>query len=76
MDNGTGDADVELPLHTVLYVNTAPEWCSGLKAQRLSARGITTDTLVRIQAVSQPDVIGSPVGRRTIGPASYGFGLV
>ena len=39
-----------------------------------SAGGITTDILVRIQAVSQPAVLGSPIGQRTIGPASFGFG--
>ena len=39
----------------------------------LSARGVSTGTLVRIQAVSQPTVIGSPIGRRTVGPASSGF---
>jgi hypothetical protein len=32
------------------------------KALHLSARGVTTDTLVQIQAVSQQAVIGSPIG--------------
>jgi hypothetical protein len=31
-------------------------------------------SLVWIQAVSQPAVIGSPIGQRIIGPASSGFG--
>ena len=44
------------------------------KALHLSARGNTTDTLVRIQAVSQPAVARTPIGRRTIGPASSGLG--
>ena len=46
------------------------------KALQLSARGVTTDTLVRTQAVSQPAVIESPTGRRTIGPASSGLACV
>ena len=45
-----------------------------LEALHLSARGFTTETLVRIQAVSQPAVIESPIGRCTIGPVSSGFG--
>jgi hypothetical protein len=32
------------------------------KALYLSVTGVTTDTLVRNQAVSQPAVIGSPIG--------------
>ena len=44
------------------------------KALHLSVRGVTTDTLVRFQAVSQPAVIGSIIGRCTIGPASSEFG--
>ena len=44
------------------------------KALYLSARGVTTDPLVRFRALSQPAMIWSPIGRRTIGPASSGFG--
>jgi hypothetical protein len=33
-------------------------------------------TLVRFQALSQPAVIGSPIGRRIIGPVSLGLGFV
>ena len=44
------------------------------KALHLSARGVTTDTLVRVQAVSQLAVVRSPIGRCTIGPVSSGFG--
>jgi hypothetical protein len=43
-----------------------------LNGLHLSARGVTTHTLARIQAVSQPDVFGSSMGRRTIVPASSG----
>jgi hypothetical protein len=43
------------------------------KALYLNARGVTTDPGC-IQAVSHPAVIGSPIGQRTIGPASSGFG--
>ena len=32
-------------------------------------------TLARFQAVSQPAVIESPIGRRIIGPASSGLGF-
>ena len=46
----------------------------GSKALHLSARGITTDTLVQIQAVSQPAVTGSPIRRCITGPVSSGFG--
>ena len=42
-------------------------------AQHLSAGDITTDTLVRFQAVSQLAVIGSPIGQCTIGPAASGL---
>ena len=41
------------------------------KALHRSAGDVTTDTLARFQ-VSQPAVIGSPIGRRTIVPASSG----
>ena len=44
------------------------------KALHLNASGVTTDTLVRVQAVSQPAVIGSSIGQLTIGPASSGVG--
>uniref|UniRef100_A0AAZ3QB03 Uncharacterized protein n=1 Tax=Oncorhynchus tshawytscha TaxID=74940 RepID=A0AAZ3QB03_ONCTS len=49
------------------------EWCSGLR-HYISVQEASLLSLVRIQAVSHPDVIGSPIGRRTIGPASSGFG--
>ena len=45
------------------------------KALHLSARGVTTDTLVWIEALSQPAVFGSPTRRHTIGPALSEFGL-
>ena len=45
----------------------APKWRSG-------PRHCISDTLVRIQTVSQLDVIGSPIGLHTIGPASSVFG--
>ena len=51
-------------LHTQREKNLRPLRNSGAhtKALHLSARGVTTDTLVRIQAVSHPAVIGSPTG--------------
>ena len=44
------------------------------KALHLSARGVTTDTLVSIQAVSQPAMIVSLIGRCTIGLRVSGVG--
>ena len=44
------------------------------KTLHLSARGVTTDNLVRIQTVSQLAVIVSLIGRSIIGPASSEFG--
>ena len=52
-------------------LQTLVQWS---KTLHLSARGVTTDTLVQIQAVSHPAVIGSPIGWRTIGPALAGVG--
>ena len=46
-----GKEDPELPL----LQDGLP---SGAESLHLSARGVTTDKLVRIQAVSQPAVIG------------------
>jgi hypothetical protein len=40
----------------------------------MSGAEVSRQTLVRSQAVPQPAVIGSPIGRRTIGPASSGLG--
>ncbi|CDQ62349.1 unnamed protein product [Oncorhynchus mykiss] len=51
----------------------APEWRSGLR-HCISVQEASLLYLVRIQAVSHPTVIGSPIGRRTIGPASSRFG--
>ena len=45
------------------------------KALHLSARSVITDTLVQIQAVSQPAVIGSPIGWPTIVPGLAGVGF-
>lgn len=52
----------------------APEWRNGLR-YCISVLEASLQTLVRFQAVSQPAVIGSPIGRRTIGPASSGLGF-
>ena len=65
---------VTVPYHQVKYRRAQENVAQGSKALHLSARGVTTDTLVQIQAVSQPAVIGSPIGHRTIGPASSRFG--
>ncbi|KAM9485859.1 nucleoporin NUP35-like isoform 1-T1 [Salvelinus alpinus] len=54
-------------------VYRAPEWYSGLR-HCISSLEALLQTLVRVQAVSQPAVIGSPIGQRTIGPASSEFG--
>ena len=59
----------------IIMMDYSPECLSALKELHLGARGVTTDTLVRIQAVAQPAVIGSPIGRRTIGPMLSGFSL-
>ncbi|XP_064792895.1 very long chain fatty acid elongase 7-like isoform X1 [Oncorhynchus masou masou] len=40
----------------------------------ISVQEVSLQSLVGIQAVSHPAMIGSPIGRRTIGPASSGFG--
>ena len=60
--------------HHMLLHNTQHWVAQWSKALHLSARGVTTDTLVRFQAISQPAMIGSPIGRRTIDPASSRFG--
>jgi hypothetical protein len=52
---------------------SAPEWRNGLR-HCISVLEESLQTLVRSQALSQPAVIGSPIGRRTIGPASSGLG--
>ena len=49
------------------------EWHSGLR-HCISVLEASLQTLVRFLAVSQSAVIGSPIGRRTIGPESLGFG--
>uniref|UniRef100_A0A4W5P4W3 Uncharacterized protein n=1 Tax=Hucho hucho TaxID=62062 RepID=A0A4W5P4W3_9TELE len=55
--------------------NIAPEWRSGLW-HRISVQEASLQSLVRIRAVSHPDVIGSPIGRRTISPSCLaGVGL-
>ena len=52
----------------LLSINACIDACLGSrlaqrsKALHLSARGVTTDTLVQIQAVSQLAVIESPIG--------------
>jgi hypothetical protein len=51
----------------------APEWHSGLRLW-ISVHEASLQTLVRSLAVSQPAVIGSPIGRCTIGPALSGLG--
>jgi hypothetical protein len=51
----------------------APEWRSGLR-HCISVQEASLQSLVQIQAASHPAVIGSPIGRRTIVPASTGFG--
>ena len=58
MWSSEGDLCIHWPFGRVLQVNIlwAPEWRSGLR------HCISTDTLVRIQAVSQLAVIGSPKG--------------
>ena len=60
------DTDVLLPdkLNTFFEDNTVHHSISVLE--------VSLQTLVQFQAVSQPTVIGSPIGRRTIGPTSLG----
>jgi hypothetical protein len=81
---GTRVSCKEHGYHRLLEVKRHKQiWCNGTgsrvaqrsKALHLSARGVTTDILVRFQAVSQPAVIGSPIRRHTIGPASSGLGF-
>ncbi|KAK6303930.1 hypothetical protein J4Q44_G00263840 [Coregonus suidteri] len=51
-----------------------PEWCSGLR-HCIAVLEASLQTRVRSRAVSpQPAVIGSPIGRPTIGPAPSGLG--
>ena len=52
----------------LLHLIGAPEWRSELR-HCISVQEVSLQTLV-----SHPAVIGSPIGRRTIGPASSGFG--
>ena len=69
---------VQLGIHLRLWVqqDNDPKHtstsCSGLR-HCISVQEASLQSLVRIQAVSHPDVIGSPIVRRTIGPASSGF---
>ena len=56
---------------SILIYFWAPEWRSGL---HLSARGVTTDP-GSIPGLSQPAVIGIPIGWCTIGPESSGWGF-
>ena len=51
----------------------APEWCSDLR-HCISVQEASLQSLVQIQAVSHPAVIGSPIEWCTIGPALSGFG--
>ena len=51
----------------------APEWRSGLW-HCISVQEVSLQSLGRIQAVLHQAVIESPIGRRTIVPASSGFG--
>jgi hypothetical protein len=51
----------------------SPEWHSGLR-HWISVLEVSLQTLVRSWAVSQPVVIGTPIGKRTISPASSGLG--
>ena len=53
--------------------NWAPDWCRGLR-HCIAVLEASLQTLVRFQAESQPAVIGSPIGRHTIGPLSSRFG--
>ena len=50
-----------------------PQWRSGLR-HSVSVQEVSLQSLVPFEAVSHPDMIGSPTGRRTIGPALSGFG--
>jgi hypothetical protein len=43
------------------------------KALHLSARGVTTDSLVQIRVVSQPAVIRSPIERRQLAQLHLGL---
>ena len=60
--------------HSMTLTTQTPEWRSGLK-HCFSVVEASLQTLVRCQAVSQAAVIGSPIGRSTIGPASFGLGF-
>ena len=53
----------------------APEWHSGLR-HCISVLDASLQSLVRFQAVSQLDVIGSSIEQHTIGPASSGIGFL
>ena len=59
----TRDDGEKSPVHV-----GSPEWLSGLK-HCISVQEVPLQSVVRFQAVSQPAVIGSPIGQRTIGPA-------
>ena len=60
-------------LSMVILGSRVVQWSKSL---HLSARGVITDTLVQIQAVSQPDVIGSPIGVAHNWPSSVWVWLV
>jgi hypothetical protein len=52
-----------------------PEWRSGLR-HCIEVLAVPLEILVQVQALSQPDVTGRPMVRRTIGPALSGLGHV
>ena len=65
--------DSEEKKHFVKWIHSfwAPEWHRGLR-HCISVKEASLHSLIRIQAVSHPAVIGSPIGRRTIGPVLSG----
>ena len=62
-----------LSSQSCIPVLVLPSGTGGLR-HCISGLEVSLQTLVRFQAVSQPVVIGSPIGRCPIGPASLGFG--
>ena len=68
------DLKMESCFVAIIVAFGAPEWCSGLR-HCISVQEASLQTLVSFQAVSQLAVIGSPIERRTIGPASSGVGV-
>ena len=73
-----GSSYITTAVHTfsihILSIQWAPEWRSGLR-HCISMLEASLQTLIRFQAVSQRAVIGSPIGRHTIGPTLSGLGL-